>query len=230
MKGDRVSTLMAADFRHLKDESELGRRALELLRGLFQNLKRARQKNDYGQAIEAVMGLLKWPLPSETETQLWLQHLAFAFDDLKHGRVDPILTPRKIDNRHIDSTATWCAKADVAAAANFLSDIPGMTRKAAAESIAREYPEFRHLAGPGKDLAKSIESWRTEFEKRRIKNKLASENYEVFCRLRFCSQMRPDAIQEFVQQMLWFAMHRARFLETASKGALGFNPETALGG
>src|SRR5262249_6564779 len=154
------------------DDTKFGRQVRELL----QEFERARELNNYGNALKVLSLLL---LDADMhDAARWFSDLVHAYDDLEHGRLDPILTPKKTDSRPPDSSQMWGARARVAAVARVVAATKGMTRRKAVEAIAHNFPELKDLTGPGADLAKSITSWRDEVAKGRVKNEFGRWIYE----------------------------------------------------
>jgi hypothetical protein len=153
------------------DHAKIVRSVLDALHAVDQ----ARVDKDYARAIYILAWLFK--SAGMGETYRWLGALYFAVEDLKHGRLDPLLTPKNAGNRPPDPTVVWWTRAYVAAAATLLAKSRGMTRAKAVATIASECPDLKYIASPKADLEKSISTWRDEFEKRRVKNRFAAACY-----------------------------------------------------
>ncbi len=171
-------------------------------------------------AISEIVELLS---VTHTEVALWLLHLVSALRDLDLGRIDPLFVPNKIDSRPPDATRVWYARAMVAAAAQSLIDHFGITRTEAAEEIAEEFSELRNVVKSRASLPASIESWRNEFRKRRVKNRGAHHCYCVHLGtlsqtwageglLKTSKTPAPDRVRQSIQIILEGAAERAREL------------------
>src|SRR5262249_62356769 len=72
----------------------------------------------------------------------------------------------------------WVARAKVAAALHLFVTQFDMRREEAAKKIARDLPQLRYLiARKGAPLENSIIAWREQFNKDRVKNRLATTAY-----------------------------------------------------
>jgi len=163
------------------DDAEFGRKARELLRGV----ERARKSNDYGRTLKVLVDLLHES--GKYQESSWVWDFTQAYWDLKYGRVDPILAPKKTGSRPPESSQIWGARAHVAAVARIMSGFRDMTRRTSVEWIAQNCPELKHLIEPGADLVKSISSWRDEFKKGRVKNRYGRWVYERSLR-QYCAK------------------------------------------
>jgi hypothetical protein len=189
-----------------KDDADLGRRARELLQ--FIDYARTVSPKNYDAAFWAIHSLLM--AAGMNDAREWFMDFWEAYTGLRHGRLDPILTPKKTANRPPDPRSLWDARADVAAAAKLLSKVPGMTRQTAAEAIARDFPQLKHLGKPGATLATSISSWRDQFGKNRVKNKSAQSRYEDNLVLDESWLEMPASPQERIELLLEQASGKAR--------------------
>jgi hypothetical protein len=119
----------------------------------------------------------------QVESRIHREHfcrLALVLDDLSRGSVDPLLRPADTGGtkKHNASWA-WCARAHVSVGIFALLKA-GLTRKAAAQNAAREFPKIKELAGLNRITPSSTEtkilSWFDDFSKgarSKIKNQQA---------------------------------------------------------
>jgi hypothetical protein len=158
------------------DDADLGhvtRKSLEKIERIRASEGSERRK--FADALGEICFLLD--LDERWDTAAWFGRLTYALRDLDLGRIDPMLVPKKIDTRPPDATFVWHIRAEVAAAAEALIGDFVITRKEAAEEIAKLFPDLQHIAKPGASLFSSIESWRNEFRKGRVKSPGAQESY-----------------------------------------------------
>jgi hypothetical protein len=109
--------------------------------------------------------------------------LAQRLQDVQDGIPALIFTPT-LKNRS-DQTMMWLARARVALAVETMR-LCGDSRKDAAKSVAKDYPDLRQLItergsdiNRGKSLEKAIISWCGDFSSHKVKNHFAAQVYSV---------------------------------------------------
>jgi len=194
-----------------EDDADLGAVARDVLKRIESALvSEGNERLKWAVALDHIGHLLL--LNDDNETSSRFGRLACAFRDLELGRADPLFVPKKIDTRPPDATVVWAVRAEVAAAAESLIDHFEITRTEVAEEIAELFPDLQHIAKPGASLPDSIESWRNEFRKGRVKSSTHS-NY--LARLNWLSLPRvpnPDEWRRRIHIVLECAAEDARKL------------------
>jgi hypothetical protein len=91
-----------------------------------------------------------------------LHELAHRLDDLKHGRVDPLLKPEKKGRGNVrDSSETWYERNKVLVCLEGLCR-GGMNEQEAARHIAKKFPKVKSLVTRGGDIPKTILRWKRD--------------------------------------------------------------------
>jgi hypothetical protein len=91
-----------------------------------------------------------------------LHELAQRLDDLKHGRVDPLLKPQKKGRGNVrDSRETWDQRNLVLVGLEALCR-SGMNEQEAARYIAKKFPKVKSLVSRGSDIPKTILRWKRD--------------------------------------------------------------------
>ena len=83
-------------------------------------------------------------------------------DDLKHGRVDPLLKPQKKGRGNVrDSSEMWYRRNLVLVGLDALCR-SGMKEQEAARYVARKFPKVKVLVSRGGDIPKTILRWKRD--------------------------------------------------------------------
>ena len=100
-----------------------------------------------------------------------LHQLAGRLDDLKQGRVHPLLKPEKKGRGNVrDSSDTWHQRNRILVGLEALRR-SGMKDQEAARHIAKKFPKVKSLVSRGKDIPKTILRWERDlYEEPHLRN------------------------------------------------------------
>jgi hypothetical protein len=131
--------------------------------------------------------------------RFWLLELAEGLQELDHGIVRPLLTPRPSGNRTVDPVNIWRARAYICMAADLMVDA-GAKKDPTFRWLAESLEYLRHdLSRNGKNWGKhTIENWYRAFNNGTVSAISARELYAS--RIEVARQAYAECPEQFRQQ------------------------------